>query len=204
MIVELEYRDGANYKTYFYLPVPQELLQDNDIEVGSEFDISDFDKTEEWLYKQTKNGYDSKFDHRIVEVVQILEESDDDNIIISDLEDGTKMFDGTRLQFKNSFFDNANNDEIHNWCTVMGSSLIINSDVIIFKSEEETREPKETRVYLINNEECNVPNDEIKSMSDDDFMTEAEKQGYVYTLKGFEGNYNSNFIDSTKTHIRII
>jgi hypothetical protein len=50
----------------------------------------------------------------------------------------------------------------------------------------------ETRVYVYDIEQTNenfdlIPIDEI---TDEDFMTEAEKQGRVYTLKGFEKALN--------------
>lgn len=62
---------------------------------------------------------------------------------------------------------------------------------------------KEIRVYAINVDFCN---DEIyaKDLSNEDFIYIAEKQGTVYSLKGFEYNFNNEYIDTTNFYIRFI
>lgn len=47
--------------------------------------------------------------------------------------DGGSVFSGTRDQFRNCFFENANDNEIENWCQENGWSLIINDIVKIEK-----------------------------------------------------------------------
>lgn len=62
----------------------------------------------------------------------------------------------------------------------------------------------ELRVYAVNCEpfEMNV---NIKGWSDEEFIKEAEEQGTVYTLKGFQEEFNNTQDISTTTHyIRFI
>ena len=49
-------------------------------------------------------------------------ESKDDRILI----DNGDMFDGTRDQFRDCFFDNANDEQIIGWSKSMGCSVVIN------------------------------------------------------------------------------
>ena len=51
-----------------------------------------------------------------------LQETANDIILV---ENGD-MFEGTRDQFRNSFFDNASDNEIKDWCQTYGYSLTIN------------------------------------------------------------------------------
>ena len=51
----------------------------------------------------------------------------EDRIIVENGE----LFDGTREQFMNCFFSNADDDEIKNWCSGYGWSLKINNEIII-------------------------------------------------------------------------
>jgi len=64
----------------------------------------------------------------------------------------------------------------------------------------------ETRIYVINvNDEragdINVP---LTELSDDEFMFEAEEQGKIYTLKGFEKDFNEEMINTHTDIIRFI
>lgn len=45
------------------------------------------------------------------------------------VEDGD-MFEGTRLQFMNSFFSNADDEQIKKWCSQHGFKLKIGDEVI--------------------------------------------------------------------------
>jgi len=60
---------------------------------------------------------------------------------------------------------------------------------------------KEKRFYLVNvdNTELNVVN-----CSDEDFITEAEKQGKVYTESGFVEAFNNEYVNSFADQLRII
>lgn len=62
---------------------------------------------------------------------------------------------------------------------------------------------KEIRVYVVNvwDSENYFHNAYV---SDERFMEIAEKQGSVYSLKGFEIAYNTENIDSSSTYIRFI
>lgn len=59
----------------------------------------------------------------------------------------------------------------------------------------------ETCVYLIDPDGCEIDN--IRGLSDDDFMTEAENQGTVYSLIGFQASFNDDMINPN-TYIRFI
>lgn len=76
----------------------------------------------------------------------------------------------------------------------------VNDDMQSLKNEQKER--KETRVYMIMLPESNQDESEL-SLSDEKFMNEAERQGHVYTLKGFEQLYNSDFLNS-ESYIRFI
>lgn len=60
---------------------------------------------------------------------------------------------------------------------------------------------KETRVYLVNVEKTHY---DVTKMNNEDFMTEAERQGSVYSLKGFEKDFNEEIINSYTDIIKII
>ena len=65
----------------------------------------------------------------------------------------------------------------------------------------------ETRVYVYDVEATDKNFDliPIKDITDEEFMTEAERQGKVYTLKGFEKALNeTGEINSTTDIIRFI
>ena len=51
----------------------------------------------------------------------------------------------------------------------------------------------ETRAYLIDLDEYEDI-DSIEKMTDDEFITISEKQGEVYTLEGFQKNWNNENI----------
>lgn len=54
-------------------------------------------------------------------------ESEDDIIIV----DNGDIFEGTREQFRDCFFDNADDDEIADWCYDNDWSLVINGDKLL-------------------------------------------------------------------------
>lgn len=60
---------------------------------------------------------------------------------------------------------------------------------------------KETRVYVINVDKIE---EDYMSLTNEEFMTEAENQGTVYSLKGFENAFNWSDINSFTQVIRII
>jgi cellobiose phosphorylase len=64
---------------------------------------------------------------------------------------------------------------------------------------------KETRVYVINTNDDRVVDIEwINELSDDEFIYEAEKQGRVYSLKGFEKAFSNEEINTSTDEIRFI
>jgi hypothetical protein len=64
---------------------------------------------------------------------------------------------------------------------------------------------KEIRVYLVDfyNYEFD-DNDSPYDFNDERFMSEAEKQGNVYSLIGFQYAYNKGDINCENSYIRII
>lgn len=67
-------------------------------------------------------------------------------------------------------------------------------DVIIEFAEEQDN--YETRAYVINVEHERVQDMDVMDFTDDEFITEAETQGRVYTLAGFQKAFNDNEINS--------
>lgn len=69
---------------------------------------------------------------------------------------------------------------------------------------------KELRVYVIDIEEIdddfldNMGIDQSVQLNDKDFITVAEEQGNVYTLKGFAQAFNDQDINSSTDIIRFI
>ena len=64
----------------------------------------------------------------------------------------------------------------------------------------------EPRVFLINYDKNSGTFDNLHNPSDEDFMTEAELQGTVFTLEGFVKNFNMSYseINQETDTIRII
>jgi hypothetical protein len=61
---------------------------------------------------------------------------------------------------------------------------------------------KETRVYVV---DIDQTEDEFNNVvTDDVFMDEAEKQGSVYTLNGFQEAFNNNEVSTENAFIRFI
>jgi hypothetical protein len=60
---------------------------------------------------------------------------------------------------------------------------------------------KEKRIYGIDLKKCELDN--ITFIDDNDFINEAENQGLVWSLKGFESDFNKNEILDT-LYIRVI
>ena len=61
----------------------------------------------------------------------------------------------------------------------------------------------ETRVYVVNVEDYEF-NDSPRSWDDERFMSEAEIQGGVYTLNGFQEAFNDETVNSSVEFIRFI
>lgn len=61
----------------------------------------------------------------------------------------------------------------------------------------------ETKVYVVNTNDYEF-DDSPRTWDDEKFMTEAEKQGSVYSLKGFQEAFNDEEINSAVDIIRII
>ena len=62
----------------------------------------------------------------------------------------------------------------------------------------------EKRVYAINVNARNVEDITITQLSDEDFISKAEEQGTVYSLKGFQDAFNNDEISSEYFYIRIL
>ena len=45
---------------------------------------------------------------------------------------------------------------------------------------------------------------DASSLTDEEFISEAERQGLVWSLKGFEQTFNQRYISSDEMFIRII
>lgn len=58
---------------------------------------------------------------------------------------------------------------------------------------------KEIRVYAVCGEA-----QEVRNLSDAEFMRRAEDAGNVYSLKGFENDFNDNYFYRDNTYIRFI
>ena len=70
-------------------------------------------------------------------------------------------------------------------------------------NQKKCKTMKEIRVYVVN---CGLYDGEefISEMTNEQFMAIAEEQGGVYSLKGFERDYNDEYIGSAFTFIRFI
>lgn len=77
-------------------------------------------------------------------------------------------------------------------------------NTFLFNNRSNDRLPYEveTRVYVANITETEI--EDLRELTDEEFMTEAERQGRVYTLQGFQiaVNYEELFID--ESYIRFI
>jgi restriction endonuclease Mrr len=63
----------------------------------------------------------------------------------------------------------------------------------------------ETRVYVINSHDDRVEYIvNLNDLTNDEFMVEAEEQGRVYTLKGFQIAFNESEVNSETDVIRFI
>jgi len=62
---------------------------------------------------------------------------------------------------------------------------------------------KEKRFYLVNVNNTVDLIDEYK-LSDEDFMSEAERQGTVYTQDSFVEAFNDNYVSADTQYLRII
>lgn len=57
----------------------------------------------------------------------------------------------------------------------------------------------EIRIYAVNLNEVDEP-----YFEKEDFMRLAEEQGYIWTLEGFEDEFNSGFMDTENLVIKFI
>lgn len=69
------------------------------------------------------------------------------------------------------------------------------------KLEKSKPRVKETRVYIVNVNKCDLIG---MSTSDEEFIAEAERQGTVFSLQGFEKAFNYDDITSDNCLMRII
>ena len=60
----------------------------------------------------------------------------------------------------------------------------------------------ELRAYVVNWDD--VPKDEEKPLTNEEFMTEAERQGLVYSMLKFQEAYNDDEINSVNTSVRFL
>ena len=60
---------------------------------------------------------------------------------------------------------------------------------------------KETRIYLINADNTDWHESEI---SDEDFITQAEKEGTIYSMEFFIEKWNVDELDIDNTWIRVL
>jgi len=64
--------------------------------------------------------------------------------------------------------------------------------------------PKEKRYYLANPDNCEDDNLCLNSCSDEEFITEAENHGTVYTEQNFVVAFNEGYVSSETQFLRII
>ena len=57
----------------------------------------------------------------------------------------------------------------------------------------------EIRIYAVNLRELDEP-----YFEEEDFMKLAEEQGYIWTLQGFENEFNSGFMDTENLVMKFI
>ena len=89
-------------------------------------------------------------------------------------------------------------NQYHTWGTSELIARIYELEATITKMKE--LEQKELRVYMIEvDEECGSDD-----YTDEDFMTLAEKQGTVYSLKRFQDEFNYTENISQSYYIRFI
>lgn len=62
---------------------------------------------------------------------------------------------------------------------------------------------KETKVYLVDGNNM-ISNKGFEEMTDEEFMTESESQGSVYSLKGFQRAFNEEEVNVNTDVIKII
>lgn len=86
----LLYRDGANFKTFFLVKIPDELK--DTIQINEERPIEDFGISQEEMYDDLGINYDENYDHNLVDVLDL-------HVVIPD--DATPLInEGIKLQKK--------------------------------------------------------------------------------------------------------
>lgn len=71
------------------------------------------------------------------------------------------------------------------------------------EQDEKVNPKKEKRVYLINLDEVEFDKG-YHSLTDEEFIKISESQGLVYSLNGFQAQFNQNEINQFNTVIRFI
>lgn len=77
---------------------------------------------------------------------------------------------------------------------------------VISKVEELTKPKTETRVYVVDVDKLDddEPSKFEANVPDEEFISEAERQGSIYTLPAFQKAFNSLGVDTNKDFIRFI
>ena len=68
-------------------------------------------------------------------------------------------------------------------------------------SDNDMPQQSETRVYVVDVEETDL---DVIQINDDEFMNLAEEQGAVYTIQGFQEDFNKGLINPIVAEIRFI
>jgi hypothetical protein len=70
--------------------------------------------------------------------------------------------------------------------------------------DDYSKQDFETRVYVIDVDDDRVEDVDVPTLTDEEFIFEAEEQGKVYTLTGFAEAFNNEEINSHTDFIRFI
>jgi hypothetical protein len=108
------------------------------------------------------------------------------------LVDGGEMFGGDRDQFANCFFDNADNEQVTQWCRESGFSLSINGVNILGKGGSEingvkTDFTKEEIAHLKNAETITLTKEELQTFAEDCYNQASGYSDTSYRIAHFLG-----------------
>ena len=92
-------------------------------------------------------------------------------------------------------FDFGQEDHSHFFAVCMGKLHILED---LMNSREELQSPR--RYYLVNVDDTNI---NFINSSKEEFISESERQGLVYTSKGFQDSFNDEEIHSAVHQLRI-
>ena len=213
MIAQLLYRDAGNYKTVIGSIVPKNLL--GRIKVGSEFQIEEFGRSEDWLHSQTGNDYDPELDHNMVEVEALYDTWEDFLKENPDYKEKPvapvmpvevveqELIDEVIEEIKKdiSIGDYTVLDELLHF--IPRQNLVQSLSEERWKAYETQIKKEETRYYMVNPDELEEETD-INNMSDEEFIEEAERQGTVYSQEGFQEGFNNDDFGSFSYFLRIL